>query len=443
MFSQDKGEDEMRGSQYGVGSFITDEQKKKLGQSSSIANADNMSVGPGIYATYGAGTEAPERHNPEAMWGEKQWVEHESERPQSAASVPALPVTAKKVEAEKPEVISSGGMTMTMQREGDDRVYRSGTEGQPGYGYMRVHGGTGSNATASGQNPAARGVPSRQQLAAYGGNQPVGSLAQLGARDLGNGQMAVGQTMYSNPGYTFKGEGAEKFFQHVPHGGGYNPYRQTFQGPSPRERYSEWLNKGKGQTQRDDEPMGWIRKKERDANESRERIAAMSAAQSMNTAMMQDARAREQGALGVMQFMDNQQTNALNRQMTAQQIAQARNLENARKILATADKNSEQYKRAQQYIAAQSATGQQETPELKTIKLNGEDTTVLMSPDGTYSNPLSQEQSNALKGLEELAAGDQEQLAAIHARSPEEWPKLYYELLRQNKEFARTGKRPT
>ena len=205
-------------------------------------------------------------------------------------------------------------------------------------------------------NAQARGVPSPEQLAAYQNQQAAmrryGNIMRPnGESDRNfnaNSQVVVtpgrGRAT-NNPGYTFVGSAgdAARFFQSVPHGGGYNPYRQTIQGPSPQERYSEWLNKGRGQTQRDYEPKGWQGRRAKAQMEADRYKTDVLAAQGMNTAAMQDARARDQFGLQFAQTMGQMGTQELQNAQLRQQLAQNAQMNAVRQKMANTRPGSQEW----------------------------------------------------------------------------------------------------
>lgn len=132
--------------------------------------------------------------------------------------------------------INLGGMQGVREIVGEDgtRTLEYGTPGTAGYGRMTVH------PQLEAGHDSGRAQP--QQLGGYGYDpeqarlatamQRYGNIIRLGGesdRDFNpNSQVSIGGRGSLNPGYTFIGSAgdAARFFQPVPHGGGYNPYRR-------------------------------------------------------------------------------------------------------------------------------------------------------------------------------------------------------------------------
>lgn len=212
----------------------------------------------------------------------------------------------------------------------------------------------------------------QQPRAAAGQSRP--GLGLNGMRDLGNGQVAVGQVDgFQNPGYGFKGsrEDAERFFQPVGRPGGYNPYRVDV-GPTLFNRLQEERRAAKATPQPAEQgPMGWKRLRDQMNNESRERIAEMTGGFGLTQAGLQDARAREQLAqqygINMAQLgNDNLRTQAalglsgLQQQQAMQQMRQQQMLDNARQTYATARPGSQEWIQARNTMQAYRQGGENE-----------------------------------------------------------------------------------
>ena len=225
------------------------------------------------------------------------------------------------------------------------------------------------------------------QQAAAGQSRP--GLGLNGMRDLGNGQVAVGQVDgFQNPGYGFKGsrEDAARFFQPVGRPGGYNPYKQRFRTLFDEQMDARRAAQNAPSPVEPQGPMGWKRLRDKMNNESRERIAEMTGGFGLTQAGMQDARAREQLAqqygFNMAQLgNDNLRTQAalglsgLQQQQAMQQMRQDAMLNNARYTLATADPNSDAYKRAERVVKALGGGQNGEGPKIKERSVTRDDGT--------------------------------------------------------------------